>query len=71
MSIGVFERPVSPAEFAVRFGLEPADVEWLMQRYERGMGAQQVSRELQLLGCTQAAIKRLLELIVEATAGLA
>jgi hypothetical protein len=30
-------RPVSPAEFAVGFGLEPVDVEWLMGACGRDM----------------------------------
>jgi hypothetical protein len=40
-------RPVSPAEFAVRFGLEPVDVEWLMRSYRHGMSDEKLRREIQ------------------------
>jgi hypothetical protein len=56
-------RPVSPAEFAVRFGLEPVDVEWLMVEYGRGMSDENVRREIQVLGCSAGQAQRLLELI--------
>ena len=60
------DRPVSPAEFAVRFGLEPVDVEWIMKRYRCGMPAQDVARHLMELGCSGAQLERLMVLIVEA-----
>ncbi len=62
-------RPVSPAEFAVHFGLEPVDVEWLMNRYRHGMPDRDVRKELQALGCSAKEAQRLLELIAQATAG--
>ena len=65
---GRLHRPVSPAEFAVQFGLEPVDVEWLMNRYRLGMSDQDVRKELQALGCTASEAQRLLELIARATA---
>jgi hypothetical protein len=49
-------RPVSPAEFAVRFGLEPVDVEWLMQAYRRGMSDDKLRREIQTLGCSAGTV---------------
>jgi hypothetical protein len=63
------DRPVSPAEFAVRFGLEPVDVEWIMRRYKRGLPAQEVARQLMEIGCTETQLERLMALIVEATRG--
>ena len=63
-------RPVSPAEFAVRFGLEPVDVEWLMGAYRRGMSDDKLRREIQLLGCSASEAQRLLELITRETAAL-
>jgi hypothetical protein len=64
----VDRRPVSPAEFAVAFGLEPVDVEWLMDRYRLGMPDHDVRKELQALGCTASEAQRLLALIARATA---
>jgi hypothetical protein len=43
---------VSPAEFAVRFGLEHIDVEWLMGAYWRGMSDDKLRCEIQTLGCS-------------------
>ncbi len=63
-------RPVSPAEFAVHFGLEPVDVEWLMNSYRLRMSNAKVRQELQALGCTPAESQRLLELIARATAAV-
>jgi hypothetical protein len=63
-------RPVSPAEFAIGFGLEPADVEWLMRAYRRGMSDDKLRREIQTLGCSAGEAQRLLELIARATAAL-
>lgn len=63
-------RPVSPAEFAVRFGLEPVDVEWLIVSYGRGMAKSEVCKELQALGCSPGEAQRLLELIARETAAL-
>jgi hypothetical protein len=71
MISGVLDRPVGPAEFAVRFGLEPADVEWLIVSYGQGTAASQVRKELQALGCTPREAERLLPLIARATAALA
>jgi hypothetical protein len=65
---GRLHRPVSPAEFAVHFGLEPVDVEWLMRSYRRGMSDAKMRHELQALGCTPGKSQRLLELIARATA---
>jgi hypothetical protein len=65
---GRLHRPLSPAEFAVQFGLEPVDVEWLMDRYRLGMPDQDVRKELVALGCKPAEAQRLLELIAQATA---
>ena len=65
---GRLHRPLSPAEFAVAFGLEPADVEWLMNRYQLGMPDQDVRKELQALGCTPGEAQQLLELIARAVA---
>ena len=59
------ERPVSPAEFAVRFGLEPVDVEWIMDSYRGGMPASEVRKELERLGCTDREAERLTALVVE------
>jgi hypothetical protein len=64
-------RPVSPAEFAVRFGLEPVDVEWLMGAYRRGMSDDKLRREIQTLGCSVGEAERLFELIAQETAALA
>ena len=64
-------RPVSPAEFAVRFGLEPVDVEWLMGAYRRGMSDDRLRSEIQLLGCSAGESQRLLELIARETVALA
>ena len=64
-------RPVSPAEFAVRFGLEPVDVEWLMGAYGRGMSDDRLRSEIQALGCSAGEAQRLLELIARETAALA
>ena len=61
-------RPVSPAEFAVAFGLETVDVEWLMDRYRLGMPDHDVRKELQALGYTASEAQRLLALIARATA---
>jgi hypothetical protein len=66
----VIARPVSPAEFAVRFGLEPADVEWLMVSYGRGMAKSEVRKELQALGCSPGEAQRLFERIARETAAL-
>jgi hypothetical protein len=63
-------RPVSPAEFAVRFGLEPVDVEWMMGAYRRGMSDDKLRREIQTLGCSAVQAQRLLELIGRETAKL-
>jgi hypothetical protein len=63
-------RPVSPAEFAVRFGLEPTDVEWLMGAYRRGMPDDKLRSEIQVLGCSAGEAQRLLELIARETAAL-
>ena len=60
------DRPVSPAEFAVRFGLEPEDVEWIMGSYRRGMPPSEVRKELEALGCSGRQALRLTDLIVEA-----
>jgi hypothetical protein len=58
-------RAVSPAEFAVRFGLEPADVEWLMGAYRRGMSDHKLRREIQALGCSLGdAQRRAAELLI-------
>ena len=62
------DRPVSPAEFAVHFGLEPVDVEWLMDRYRLGMPDRDVRKELEALGCTASDAQRRLALIARATA---
>jgi hypothetical protein len=61
-------RAVSPAEFAVRFGLEPVDVEWLMGAYHRGMSEEKLRGEIQALGCCTEDAQRLLELIARRTA---
>jgi hypothetical protein len=61
-------RPVSPGEFAVRFGLEPVDVEWLMGAYRRGMSREKLGGEIQALGCCSGDAQRLLELITRRTA---
>jgi hypothetical protein len=66
----MMRRPISPAEFAVRFGLEPVDVEWLMYSYRRGMSDEELRREIQALGCSPAEAQRLLELIARETAAL-
>jgi hypothetical protein len=63
-------RPVSPAEFAVRFGLEPVDVEWLMGAYRRGMSDDKLRSEIQTLGCSAGDAQRLLEQIAKETAAL-
>ena len=63
-------RPVSPAEFAVWFGLEPVDVERLMGAYRRGMSDEKLRREIQALGCSPGEAQRLLELIARETAEL-
>jgi hypothetical protein len=63
-------RPVSPAEFAVRFGLEPVDVEWLMGAYRRGMSGDRLRCEIQVLGCSASEAERLLHLIARETAAL-
>jgi hypothetical protein len=63
-------RPVSPAEFAVRFGLEPVDVEWLMGAYRHGMSDDRLRHEIQVLGCSAGEAQRLLELIARETADL-
>jgi hypothetical protein len=63
-------RPVSPAEFAVRFGLEPVDVEWLMGAYRRGMPDDKLMCELQFLGCSAGEAQRSVELIARETAAL-
>jgi hypothetical protein len=63
-------RPVSPAEFAVRFGLEPVDVEWLMGAYRRGMSDDKLRSEIQTLGCSAGEAERLLNLIARETAAL-
>jgi hypothetical protein len=67
----VIARPVSPAEFAVRFGLEHVDVEWLMGAYRRGMSDNKLRFEIQTLGCSPGEAQRLLELIAKDTAALA
>jgi hypothetical protein len=61
---------VSPAEFAVRFGLEPVDVEWLMGAYRRGMSDDKLRREIQALGSSADDSQRLLKLIARETAAL-
>ena len=63
-------RRVSPAEFAVRFGLEPVDVEWLMGANRRGMSDDRLRSEIQTLGCSAGETERLLELIARETAAL-
>ena len=61
------DRPLSPAEFAVRFGLEPTDVEWLMDQYQLGaLPAREVRKELEVLGCTPTEARRLFEQLAEA-----
>lgn len=69
--VGVIGRPVSPAEFAVRFGLEPVDIEWLMGAYRRGMSDDKLRREIQALGCSADKAQRLVELIARETVGSA
>jgi hypothetical protein len=66
----MLERPISPAEFAVGFGLEPVDVEWLMGAYRRGMSDEKLRCEIQALGCSPGEAQRLLELIAPETAAL-
>ena len=56
-------RPVSPAEFAVRFGLEPVDVEWLMGAYRRGMSDDLLRSEIETLGCSAGATQQLIDLL--------
>jgi hypothetical protein len=63
------ERPLSPCEFAVQFGLEPADVEWLMSSYRRGMPEGEVRKELERLGCTPQEAQRLTGMMVRGTIG--
>ena len=63
-------RPISHAEFAVRFGLEPVDVEWLMGAYRRGLSDEMLRREILALGCSPSEAQRLLELIARETAAL-
>jgi hypothetical protein len=62
---------VSPAEFAVRFGLEPVHVEWLIGACWRGMSDDKLRREVQTLGCSAKVSERLLNLIAWETAALA
>ena len=66
----MMRRPTSHAEFAVRFGREPVDVEWLMGAYRRGMSDEKLRREIQALGCSPGEAQRLLELIARETAAL-
>jgi hypothetical protein len=68
--VAVIARPVSPAEFAVRFGLEPVDVEWLIGAYRRGMSDEKLKREIQVLGCSSGESERLLKVIAKETAAL-
>jgi hypothetical protein len=63
-------RPVSPAEFAVRFGLEPVDVEWLMLAYRRGMSDETLRGEIRALGCSPDETERLRQVIARETAAL-
>jgi hypothetical protein len=63
-------RPVSPAEFAVRFGLEPVDVEWLTGAYRRGMSDDKLRSGTQRVGVLGGEAQRLLELIARKTAEL-
>jgi hypothetical protein len=64
------ERPLSPAEFAVQFGLEPVDVEWLMSSYRRGMSEAEVRKEVETLGCTPQEAQRLTNMIIQAITGI-
>jgi hypothetical protein len=66
----VIVRPVSPAQFAVRFGLEPVDVEWLMGAYRRGMSDDKLRSEIEVLGCSASEAQRVVELIARETAAL-
>jgi hypothetical protein len=63
-------RPVSPAEFAARFHLEPVDVEWLMLAYRRGMSDERLRGEIRALGCSREDAERLLQLIARGAAAL-
>jgi hypothetical protein len=63
-------RPVIPAEFAVRFHLEPVDVEWLMLAYRRGTSDERLRGEIRALGCSREDAERLLQLIARGAAAL-
>jgi hypothetical protein len=61
-------RPLSVGELAVRFGLEPVDVEWLLYRYARGAPWPELIEEIQALDCTRAEAERLMTHIRESAA---
>ena len=46
-------RPLSVGELAVHFGLEPADVEWLLYEYATGTPWPELVHEIQSLDCTR------------------
>jgi hypothetical protein len=59
------ERPLSVGELAVHFGLEPIEVEWLLENYETGTD-KALMNEIECLDCTPDEARRLLTHIREA-----
>lgn len=61
-------RSLSIGELAVHFGLEPVDVEWLLDALATGTPAAELTQALTRLECTPAEAERLLALLAETAA---